>query len=65
MKKNEILPFAVMYLVLENSIFRELTQRSIWYVISYMCNIRKYKKKMNISEQKHSHRYRDQTGGYQ
>ena len=34
-----------VYLVLENSIFRELTQRSVWYVISHMCNIKKYKKK--------------------
>ena len=34
------------------------------YVITYMWNLKKKDKQMNVTKQKQTHRYREQTSGY-
>ena len=41
------------------------TERQILYDIIYMWNLKKYNKLMTITKQKRTHRYREQTSGYQ
>ena len=40
-------------------------ERQILYDIAYICILRKYNKWVNITEKKQTHRYREQTSGYQ
>ena len=40
-------------------------ERQILYDITYMRNLKKYNKLVNITKKKQSHRHREQTGGYQ
>ena len=47
-KKNEILPFAAVWMDLENIMLSEISQRQILYDITYMWNKKKNKK--NIKE---------------
>ena len=44
LKKNEILPFAAVWMDLENIMLSEISQRQILYDITYMRNQKKYKK---------------------
>ena len=40
-------------------------ERQILYDITYMWNLKKYNKLVNITKKKQTHRYREQTSGYQ
>ena len=40
-KKNEILPFAAMWMDLENIMFSEINQSQILYIITYIWNLKK------------------------
>ena len=40
-------------------------ERQILYDITYMLNPKKYNKLVNITNEKQTHRYREQTSGYQ
>ena len=65
MKKNETLPLAATWMDLEN-ILNEMPdrERQILYDITYMWNLKKIQ--MNLfTKQKHTHRHRKQTYGYQ
>ena len=44
-KKNEILPFAAVWMDLENIMLSEISQRQILYDITYMWNKKKKKRK--------------------
>ena len=64
-KKNEMMPFAAMWVNLENIMQSEISQRktnSIWYHL-YM-ESKKYNKLVNITKKKQTHRHREQTSGY-
>ena len=40
-------------------------ERQIQYGITYMWNLKTYNKLVNITKKKQTHRYREQTSGYQ
>ena len=64
--KNEILPFATTWMDLKGITLSEISQRktnTVWcfsYMKSKKCN-----KLVNITKKKQTHRYREQTSGYQ
>ena len=65
-KKNEIFPFATIWMDLEGIMLSEVRQRTTYlkvYVFTYMWNLKN--KWMSITKQKQTHRYREQTSGYQ
>ena len=43
----------------------EISQRQIPCDITYMWNLKKYNKLVNMTKKKQMHRYREQTSGYQ
>ena len=64
-KKNEILTFVTTWMNLEGIIFSEIGQRkanSICYFSHVESKINKW---MNITKQKQTHRYTEETSGYQ
>ena len=62
-KKNKILPFEATWMDLENIILCEVGQTNIIFYNLYM-ESKKYEKLVNIIK-KQTHRYREQTSGYQ
>ena len=64
-KKNEILPFAVIWMDLEGIILSELshTEKDKYYKHLYVES--KYNKQVNTTKRKQTYRYREQTTGYQ
>ena len=63
-KKNEILPFATTWMDLEGIMLGEISQtekEKYCYFITYMWNLKH--KQMDITKQKQTHRYREQTSG--
>ena len=67
-KKNEILPFATMWMDHKKSIMlSELSQtvKDKYSIITCMWNLKKNNKWMHITKQKQSHRYRQQAGHFQ
>ena len=62
-KKNEILPFATTWMDLEGIKLSEISQSKTNTVFTYIWNLKN--KQMNITQQKQTHRYRQQTSGYQ
>ena len=62
-KKNKILPLATMWINLECIILSEARERQIFCMLPLICEI--FKKKMYITKQKWTHRYREQTNGDQ
>ena len=65
MAENEILPFAATWMDLEGIILNAISQRQILYDITYMRNRKKYNKLVNVTKKQQTHRYREQTRGYQ
>ena len=49
----------------EGIMLSEISQRQIPCDITYMWNLKKYNKLVNITKQQQTHRYREQTSGYQ
>ena len=66
-KKNEILPFAATWMDLEGIILSEIsqTEKDKYCMISHIWNLIKRNKLVNITKKKQTHRYREQTSGYQ
>ena len=66
-KKNEILPFAATWMDLEGIILSEIsqTEKDKYCMISHIWNLIKHNKLVNITKKKQTHRYREQTSGYQ
>ena len=60
-KKNEILPFAAAWMNLEGIMLSEIsqTEKDKYCMISLICEI------VNKTKKKRTHRYREQTSGYQ
>ena len=64
-KKKRILPFATMWMELENIMFIEISQRKRNTLrLSFICGIYK-NKQMYITKHKLTHRYGGKTTGYQ
>ena len=65
-KKNEILPFAARWMDLEGIMLSEIsqTEKEKYCMISLTFGIYKIKL-VSITKQKPTHRYREQTSGYQ
>ena len=63
----EILPFWTTRMDLKCTILSEIsqTEKDEYCIISLIGGIQKLKKWTNVTKQKHSHRYREQTGGGQ
>ena len=63
--KNETLPFAATWTDPESTMLSEISQRKtqILYDLSYMWNLKN--KLVNITKKKQTHRYKEQTSGYQ
>ena len=61
--KEQSLPFA--WMDLEDIMLSEINQRKRLHDITYMWNLKKYKKLVNITKKQQTHRYREQTSGYQ
>ena len=64
--KNEILPFAATWMDLEGIMLSEISQRktnTIWYHL--YVESKEYNKLVNMTKKKLTHRYGEQTGGYQ
>ena len=66
-KKNEILPFAATCMNLEDITLSEMSDREkqILYDSIYNMESKKYSKLVNKTENKQTHRYREQTSGHQ
>ena len=68
-KKNEILPFATTWMDLEGTMFNEInqTKKDKYCMFLLICGIWKIKQMndYNNRKQKETHRYREQTSGYQ
>ena len=65
-KKNEILPFLTTWMDLEGIMLSEISQRNTNTVCFHLHVESKTKnKKMNETKQKQTHRYKEQTSGYQ
>ena len=67
-KKNEILSFAAMWMDLEGIMLSEMSQRktNTYCMLSLMLwNLKEYSKLVNVTKRKQTHRYREQTSGYQ
>ena len=62
MKKNEILPFVTIWRDLDGIMLSKISQ--ILYDFTYMWNL-KNKTSKQMTNQKQSHRYREETGGCQ
>ena len=58
-KKNEILPFATKWMDLESIMLSEISQRQILYDITYMWNLKKKSKLVNITIKKKRYRLTD------
>ena len=57
-KKNEIMPFAVIWLDLEIILLSELSDRNKYFMISLRCGILKKKIQMNLfTKQKETHKH--------
>ena len=56
--KNEILPFAATWMVLEDSMLSELpqTEKDKYCVIAHVWNLKKHNKLVNIRKKKQTHR---------
>ena len=59
-KKDEILPFAIAWMGLENTVLSEISQRKT-NTVSFHLNVGSKKQHKHKTE---SYRYREQTGGY-
>ena len=68
-KKNEILPFATAWKDLGGIVFSEMsqTEKDEYCMMSLICEILKIKQAniVYITKQRQTHRYREQTSGYQ
>ena len=72
-KKNEILPFAATWVDLEGIMLSEISKTKSFCLTymeykshtTYMWNLKKYNKLVNTTKKKQTHRYREQTSGYQ
>ena len=64
-KKNEIVPFAATWMDLEIIWSKSDRERQISYAITYRCHLKKMIQMNLFTKQKHSHRHRKQTYGYQ
>ena len=65
-EKDEILPFAVTWMDLEGIMLSEIRQKktnTVWYHLRV--ESKKYNTLVNITKKKQTHRYREQTSGYQ
>ena len=62
-KKNEIVLFAATWMDLEGIILCEMSETN--NVPYHICGIKKFNKLVNITKEKESHKYREQTSGYQ
>ena len=64
-KKNEILLFAATWMDLEGIMISECQRETntVWYHL--YVESKKYNKLVNIAKKKQTHRYREQTSGYQ
>ena len=65
-KENEIFPFETTQMDSVGIMLREIshTDKDKYCMLSLICGIKK-KKRMNKTNQKQSHRYKEQTSGYQ
>ena len=65
-KKNEIMPFAAIWMDLEIITLSEVSQRQMSYDITYIQTLKKKVIQMNFyQKQKQTHRHRKQSYGYQ
>ena len=64
-KKDENLPFATTWMDLKGIMLSEVSQRKTSTSYHLYVESKKYNKQMNITKQKQTHRYREQTSGYQ
>ena len=63
-KKNEVLPFETTWMDLEGIMLNEIRQRKTNTVLFYLY-VESKKQNKWTNRQKQSHKYREQTGGYQ
>ena len=61
MKKNEILPFAKVWLDLEDTMLSEISDKDKYYMLSLICGILK----INMYMSKQMHKYGEHTSDYQ
>ena len=65
-KKDEIMPLAAIWMDLEIVILsKQVRQRQVSYIITYMLNLKKMIQMNLFAKQKQTHRHRKQTYGYQ
>ena len=65
-KKNEISQFSATWMDMEGIMLSEISQRktnTVWYHL--YVESKKYNKLVNIIKTKQTHRYREETRGYQ
>ena len=61
------MPYAATWMDMEDVMLKRNKSdrvRQILYDITYILDSKKYKKQMNITKKKHTHRYSEQTRGY-
>ena len=65
-RNNKILPFVATWMNMEGIMLSEISQRKT-NTVRYHLYVKseKYKKSVNITKNKHSHRYREETRHYQ
>ena len=66
-KKNKIMPFAATWMDLEGIMLSEIsqTEKDKYCMTHLYVESKNYNKLMNITKKKQTHRYREQTSGYQ
>ena len=66
-RKKNILPFVTTWMKPEDIMLSEISQtkKDKYCVISLNVESKKYNKLVNITKKKQTHRYREQTSGYQ
>ena len=66
-KMDEIVPFATTWMELERIMLSEIsqTEKEKYCIVSLYMESKKYNKLVNITKKEQTHRYGEQTSGYQ